>query len=332
MIKKLVFLCSFSFLLMACTENGFLFKSKGEDYNKESLGVYKIGAPYQVNGIWYRPEENYKYKEVGIASWYGPDFHNGITANGERYDMHALTAAHRTLPLPSIAKVTNLENGRSVFVRVNDRGPFVNNRIIDVSKKAAEMLGFEDQGTAKVRIEIMEDESKALKKEILDHGGKFVDGGAPMEEIVPQNAVIAIPVANPIEENPISLSKTQWDDDPETAKSLEKEEVLFAPKKDVTAPKKEVSKETVQAPASQPGYYVQAGAFSKIENANALKSRLSTFGNVSITEKQAGSGTIYRVRIGPFKSGEEGVALMDRMKESGYSDIRLVEELAKGGR
>lgn len=326
MIRKIIFLCSFSVFLVACTENGFLFKSKGEDYNKESLGVYKIGAPYQVNGIWYRPEENYKYKEVGIASWYGPDFHNGITANGERYDMHALTAAHRTLPLPSIAKVTNLENGRSVFVRVNDRGPFVNNRIIDVSKKAAEMLGFEDQGTAKVRVEIMEDESKALKEEILDHGGKFVDGGAPMEDIVPQNAVIAIPVANPIEENPVSLSKTQWEDDPEAAKALEKEEVLLAPKKEVA------NKVTPSVSQVESGYYVQAGAFSKIENANALKSRLSTFGNVSITEKNTENGAIYRVRIGPFKSGEEGVLLMDKMKEAGYSDIRLVEELAKGGR
>ena len=137
MIKKIAFLCSLSFILAACTENGFLLKSKGDDYDKDSLSVYKIGAPYQVNNIWYRPEENYKYKEVGIASWYGPDFHNGITANGEKYDMHALTAAHRTLPLPSIAKVTNLEIGKSVVVRVNDRGPYVNNRIIDVSKKAA---------------------------------------------------------------------------------------------------------------------------------------------------------------------------------------------------
>jgi len=321
MIKKIAFLCSLSFLLAACTENGFLFKSKGDDYDKDSLSVYKIGAPYQVNNIWYRPEENYKYKEVGIASWYGPDFHNGITANGEKYDMHALTAAHRTLPLPSIVKVTNLENGKSVFVRVNDRGPFVNNRIIDVSKKAAEMLDFKELGTAKVRVEIMEEESKALKKEILDHGGKFVDGGAPMEEIVPPNAVIAIPVANPIEE-PVALS--QWENTEQTTQSLDEQQVIFSPKK-----------EEAPAPVLAPmpaGYYVQAGAFSKIENATALKSKLSEFGDVLIAEKQTPNGVVYRVRIGPFTSGEEGVSLMDRMKAAGYSDTRLVEELVKGGR
>ena len=100
-----------------------------------SSGSYKVGKPYKIMGQWYYPEENYKYKETGTASWYGEDFHAKYTANGEIYDMNTLTAAHRTLPLPSIVKVTNLENGRSLVLRVNDRGPFAKNRIIDISKR-----------------------------------------------------------------------------------------------------------------------------------------------------------------------------------------------------
>ena len=121
---------------------------------KSQGGVYKVGNPYKILGRWYYPKEDYSYSEVGIASWYGPDFHAKRTANGEKYNMHSLTAAHRTLPLPSIVKITNLENGRSLVVRVNDRGPYARNRIVDVSKKVAQLLGFLEKGTAKVRVEI----------------------------------------------------------------------------------------------------------------------------------------------------------------------------------
>lgn len=126
-------------------------------------GVYKVGKPYKIMGKTYYPKEDYGYSEVGVASWYGSDFHNKKTANGEKYDMHTLTAAHRTLPLPSIVKVTNLENGRSLVLRVNDRGPYAKNRIIDISKRGAQLLGFQTKGTAKVRVELMEKESKELK-------------------------------------------------------------------------------------------------------------------------------------------------------------------------
>ena len=94
------------------------------------LGNYKVGKPYKIMGKWYYPKEDYSYSEIGTASWYGKDFHAKYTANGEIYDMNTLTAAHRTLPLPSIVRVTNLENGRSLVLRVNDRGPFAKNRII----------------------------------------------------------------------------------------------------------------------------------------------------------------------------------------------------------
>lgn len=135
---------------------------------KQYGGIYKVGNPYQIMGRWYYPKEDYDYSEVGMASWYGDDFHAKKTANGEKYDMNTLTAAHRTLPLPSIVKVTNLENGRSLVVRVNDRGPYAKERIIDLSKRAAGLLGYQTKGITKVKVEIMEKESKALKAALLN--------------------------------------------------------------------------------------------------------------------------------------------------------------------
>lgn len=108
--------------------------------------------PYQVNGIWYTPRHDPNYDEEGVASWYGEQFHNRTTANGEVFDMDLITAAHKTLPLPSIVEVTDLETGKKIKVRVNDRGPFVSGRIIDLSKGAARKLGIYQRGVAKVRV------------------------------------------------------------------------------------------------------------------------------------------------------------------------------------
>ncbi len=116
-------------------------------------GVYRVGKPYVVGGRTYVPEENPKFRSEGLASWYGRDFHGRQTANGEVFDMDAISAAHPTLPMPSYVRVTNLSNKRSLIVRVNDRGPFHSNRVIDISHKAADLLGFKDNGVARVRVE-----------------------------------------------------------------------------------------------------------------------------------------------------------------------------------
>jgi rare lipoprotein A len=147
-------------------------RMSGTDKPVAVYPYYKVGAPYQINGVWYQPAENFRYRKTGVASFYGGeargvDFHGRTTANGETYDMHALTAAHPTLPLPTLVSVTNLENGRSIVVRVNDRGPFVDGRIIDLSRRAAQELGFERQGTASVRVEVLTRESRALKQVAL---------------------------------------------------------------------------------------------------------------------------------------------------------------------
>src|SRR5438132_8900657 len=116
-------------------------------------GTYRVGKPYTVAGRVYVPEEDTDYREEGMASWYGDDFHGRLTANGEVFDMASLTAAHPTLPMPCYARVTHLSNGKSLVVRVNDRGPYHGNRLIDVSNKAAELLEFKANGVARVRVE-----------------------------------------------------------------------------------------------------------------------------------------------------------------------------------
>ena len=119
----------------------------------DQKGTYKVGNPYQIEGVWYYPAEDPDYGETGIASWYGKPFHGRRTANGAIYDMNALTAAHRTLPMPFQVRVTNLDNGRSLVLTLNDRGPYARGRIIDVSRRAAQLLGFQKKGTALVRVE-----------------------------------------------------------------------------------------------------------------------------------------------------------------------------------
>lgn len=125
-------------------------------------GYFKIGKPYRIYGILYHPKNYQDYEEMGTASWYGKKFHGKLTANGEIYDMESMTAAHRTLPLPSLVRVTNLNNNISVIVRVNDRGPYAKNRIIDVSHRAASMLGFKSDGTTTVKIELLREETDNL--------------------------------------------------------------------------------------------------------------------------------------------------------------------------
>jgi rare lipoprotein A len=116
-------------------------------------GTYRVGKPYTVGGRVYVPEEDTNYREEGLASWYGDDFHGRLTANGEVFDMTSLTAAHPTLPMPCYARVTNLSNGKSLIVRVNDRGPYHGNRLMDVSSRAADLLEFRGNGVARVRVE-----------------------------------------------------------------------------------------------------------------------------------------------------------------------------------
>lgn len=146
--------------------------------------------PYQVRGRWYTPKEQPDYEEVGMASWYGDAFNGRPTSTGERFDMHALTAAHKTLPLPGLVEVTNLENGRRLVVRINDRGPFVDSRIIDLSREAASELGMLSQGVGRVRV-------RYLGRAPQQGGGTLLRASAP----TPRGAV---PASTPVSVAPIA--------------------------------------------------------------------------------------------------------------------------------
>lgn len=257
---------------------------------KNQGGTYKIGNPYKILGRWYYPKEDYSYSEIGIASWYGPDFHSKKTANGEKYNMHSLTAAHRTLPLPSIVRVTNLENGRSLVVRVNDRGPYARNRIIDVSKKVAQLLGFMEKGTAKVKVEILEKESKNLKAALLGRGTVTEVTPAPTTQVVKSE----------IGEN-------------------------VAPVTAPTVQRVSSSEENVKAVLPS-GYYVQAGAFASYDAAKRLAARLETFGSAHVLRAIVGQKTFYRVRVGPYDYREEAVVSQSKIRNFGIPAAHIVEE------
>ncbi|MBI3516648.1 MAG: septal ring lytic transglycosylase RlpA family protein, partial [Proteobacteria bacterium] len=146
--------CAALIALSGCAEGTLaLNTAKRLTPSDSGRGVYKVGNPYDINGVTYYPAEDWNYDETGIASWYGPGFHEKYTANGEVYDQNDLTAAHKTLPMPSFVRVTNLDNGRAIVLRVNDRGPYARGRIIDVSRRGAQLLGFDTVGTAKVRVQ-----------------------------------------------------------------------------------------------------------------------------------------------------------------------------------
>ena len=260
-------------------------------------GVYKVGQPYQVNGVWYTPAEDPNYAGTGIASWYGRPFHGQRTANGEIYDMNALTAAHKTLPMPSFVRVTNLENGRALILRVNDRGPFVNGRIIDVSHRAAQLLGFAEKGTARTQVEIVDSPSENL---------------------------IAARAANPAGEIEVAVAAA-----PRPVVAVD---VLPPPPGIEAAPGEGGGR--IVGLGIEPGVtlfevaptemYIQAGAFASFESANALRADLEYLGPVEISTVSVGGRQLYRVRIGPLISVARADATLALVIDQGHTEARIV--------
>ena len=281
-------------------------------------GVYKVGNPYKVLGRWYYPKEDYSYKEEGVASWYGPDFHAKRTANGEKYDMHALTAAHKTLPLPSIVRVTNLENGRSLVVRVNDRGPYARNRIIDVSKRVAQLLGFLEQGTAKVRVEVLEQESKNLKAALLGQPIESEVTAAPVMQI--SMADMAPPSAESVKKSDLSsvgydnfMPNYEYDPDAGLA-------VPYSSSRNAAGLSK-----TPTNKATGSMFYVQAGAFATLEAADSLKERLRRFGDTQVSSAAVDGKLLYRVRVGPYTKQKAALQVQNDIRDFGIAEAHIIE-------
>ncbi len=298
---------------------------------------YKVGQPYQINGAWYYPKEDYNFDETGIASWYGTKFHGRKTANGEIYDMNALTAAHRTLPMPSYVRVTNLENGRSLVLRVNDRGPFARSRIIDISRRGSQLLGFQQQGTAKVRVQILADKSRALKAR-LQGQAELAKVGSPITITRLPKAKVA---AETLEPPPGGNSNA------EVASAAPPPRLIAPPPSaapastpmSAPAPGPQTGGPTETALAKSPvdgevnvqvvpatNIFVQAGAFSQYENANKVRARLSAVGPVKISSVLIGGRDLFRVRVGPLTSVGAADKMLEQIARAGYPGARIIVE------
>lgn len=271
-------------------------------------GIYKVGNPYQVANVWYYPREQPDYDETGIGSWYGTEFHGRLTANGEIFDRNAITAAHPTLPMPANVRVTNLENGLSVVVRVNDRGPFKNGRIIDLSEGAADKLGYRMSGTARVRVTYL---------------GPAPLNGVAREETAPEiaMAVSSAPTSSVVvsELPPISGVPLA----PRPSESVVGGRPVVA---GYTIPEPEPLGAVTHVPVpSMTSIYVQAGAFATAENANRVAGRLSGTG-ARVSKTMVGGKPFFRVRIGPFQNIDDADAALNQVVARGHNEAAIVVE------
>ncbi len=310
---KYVLLLTTALSLSACSGN--VFESweedpegahiSAEELNAYKGSVYKVEKPYDINGVWYFPAENYTYQEQGPASWYAPANGQPVkTANGEDYIATELTARHKTLPLPSIVKITNLENGKSIIARVNDRGPMVNNRLIDVSQRAAQELGFPVSGTTQVKVEVLAQESQAVRDALVSAGRVYT------EQRIEQNDLTIVP--------PTLIPN--------------EEQVLYAPAKENAQTQQPVTPPMQQTVVySQPnkviptnGVYIQLGAFGDVNNAAKATLAANNVGQAITKTKILGNRSLSVVQTGPFASRAEAERALKTLKQSGYRDAFIV--------
>lgn len=317
--------------LAGCTELQFLSQASKEvgqtsasapgDPSAPDLGPrLKIGNPYQVKGVWYYPKADYRYEEEGIASWYGPNFHGKPTANGAVFDQTKVSAAHRTLPMPSMVRVTNLENGRSIKVIVNDRGPFHQSRIIDLSRRGAQLLGFETKGTALVRVEVLEAESLRLAA-IVQGGGRAPSGMTQVASDAPEPPPPeTAPTASVDGEDlapPPGVGRTIAPSEPEP-------QVASPTERARTSPVVADEEVTIVAVDASPNVFIQAGAFSLYDNANRARVQLSYLGPVVVQEYTRSDTPLFRVRLGPVADDAELERLLVSVIAAGYGDAHIV--------
>lgn len=302
--------------LTACAETQFVVHTaKMVNKPRTAVGEYKIGGPYQIDGIWYYPRVDYSYDETGIASWYGPKFHGRPTANGEIYDMNRLTAAHRTLPLPSYVTVVNMENGRSINIMVNDRGPFARNRIIDLSRRSAQLLGVEKKGTALVRVKILADESRALAARLQGKAAVNV-GETPI-------IVASLPKADVSSES-LPLLPGAASSPPAATKTARITPVAVKPQAAAASPP-DLGKVKF-LPVVATGIFIQAGSFSIFTNANKVRAKLSGLGPVKIFPVLVNGQDLFRVRVGPMDSVASADRMLGWVIGAGYADSHIVVE------
>ncbi|GJL84772.1 MAG: hypothetical protein DHS20C02_05470 [Micavibrio sp.] len=318
-----LFLCLVLFVIVSCSQVNLASHVAKKIPDVASEGNFKVGSPYKVMGQWYQPQEDYSYVETGIASWYGPGFHGKKTANGETFNMNELTAAHKTLQLPSLVRVTNLENGRSVVVRVNDRGPFKRGRIIDMSKRGAELLDFKNSGVAKVRVQVLAEESKKIANAarrgentrgyevaINKQTSKRRPAPASTQPAVERGQPREIYQEASLQSKPVERAMLPPPDVP----GHTTREGIFYPDQIVE-----------QAPVSNTNMYVQAGAFADRANAQKLAQKLAPFGKAKVYPANVNGQQFFRVRI-PASDVQSADAILSRLANAGNGDAIIIVE------
>ena len=257
-------------------------------------GYYKIGSPYKINGKWYRPAVDNDYVEVGIASWYGRDFHGRKTANGETFDMNAISAAHTTLPMPSYVEVKNLKNGKKIVVRVNDRGPFAKNRIIDLSRAAARKLGFEHEGVAKVRVRYV---------------GRAPLPGEERQYAQPAIAPKTVALKTKPVPNPVSIPR----------QAQIREAVPVSASADPIA--NMINSEQGRYALPVDGLSIRVAQSYVFEEIEQIEETVRPHGAVRIFGDTNG---LYRIELGPFANAESANQRLVALHEAGYNQAVIV--------
>jgi rare lipoprotein A len=311
--------------------------------------------PYQINGKTYYPQDHYEYDEEGVASWYGPGFHNRPGSCGSLFDQNAWTAAHKTLPIPSVVEVTNRDNGRKITLVVNDRGPFVDNRIIDLSKRAAEELGTHGKGLGNVRVQVLPEKSKALANYLKQFGRYGIDpSGRSWDTIYRQEiaekhhdiseeesspAPIPISMTEELQkESPTSLAFQEVIEDLSVEEIVEVEEVEVPQgrkreQKQIALPAKQPdngkksSKRQVKTPvpstkkSSYSSHFVKVGSFVQRTNAHKLVKKLEKYGRTQVISE---GKNFYTVQLGPYSSQKQANQILAIVAKGGYHGARVV--------
>ena len=326
--------------ISACSTTSKQVMSDGNssyyDSQKPKIEKQKVGRPYQINGVWYTPEINNSYDEIGIASWYGPGFHGKSTANGERFDENKISAAHTTLPLPSYVEVTNLDNGKKLYVRVNDRGPFADDRIIDLSRRAAELLGSKNAGLARVRVRIAE---PPLNITLISPDGSIQVGKGyrpKVQQPVPQtlianNQAINRQYAPPIQSNvyndnvmgnnaPLYQDEQYADTQTQNLIPIYQDQAPYNTIQDTE------NFETSNASVSNnnQSYSIKVGVFANQNNVNILRQNIASLGNVKVNQISRQGRILSEVSLEGYKNQQELRDTVDALSQYGINDPVIV--------
>lgn len=314
--------------------------------------VCRSCQPYQINGTWYYPQQHYDYQEEGVASWYGPGFDGRKKAYGEIYDQNGISAAHKTLPLPTVVKVTNLRSGKALKLLVDDRGPYVGDRIIDLSLGAAKELGVANAGIAQVRVEALPEESRALSRHLGRFGRTGIDPKGRTwntiytQEIAPQyegeesrspsfTEVSESKQASPnfIEPTPLDHMievAARQDIKPEaSSKSVSTKDEPLDQMLDLVYTQEAVQpKKIVKSPYARPTkeqYFVTVGQhYLQEKNASQALSELRPIAQGEVNRFMAGQKQyLYTVKLGPFPSPSKATAAIQHLRNLGYSRATL---------